>query len=112
MFLRRATDRPWIIPEESSTLTFCPKVLLTWDQGNYSFVPGKYKVMHVDETSACLDRTTKYINKYPRACDHLSMNKFSSPNHPEWEVMTRVLHDMESGKWKHGTFLAFIMTRH
>jgi hypothetical protein len=51
--------------------------------------------MHVDETSACLDRTSKSIEKYARACDHLSMNKFADPTHPEWLALMRVLLDME-----------------
>jgi hypothetical protein len=51
--------------------------------------------MHVDETSACLDRTSQSIEKYARACNHLSMNKFNSATHPEWLTMGRVLLDME-----------------
>jgi hypothetical protein len=62
--------------------------------------------MHVDETSACLDRTSPMIEKYPRSCDHLSMNKFSSPTHPEWLALSRVLLDMEQQDLPEGKHIA------
>jgi len=37
------------------------------------------------------------LGKYPRACNHFALNKFSSVKLREWESLVQVIRDMQSG---------------
>jgi hypothetical protein len=37
------------------------------------------------------------IGKYPRACNHFALNKFSSVKLREWESLVQVIRDMQKG---------------
>jgi hypothetical protein len=37
------------------------------------------------------------IRKYPRACNHFALNKFSSVKLREWESIVQVIRDMQKG---------------
>ena len=37
------------------------------------------------------------IGKYPRACNHFALNKFSSMRLREWESLVQVIRDMQKG---------------